>query len=416
VNTNKNHPVLLITIGLLLVWGLSGVVLRFTQGHALANYGSYVPWGLWVSGYIYFVGLSAGAFLLSSMVYVFGVESLRRVARPALLLAAVTLAMALLCIWFDLGHQWRAYEVFTRPNFSSIMAWMVWLYTAYFILILVELWYEVRVDVSELARSRGRLAPVYRILLFGWSAPAEGKRLETARERSRKKLRILGAIGIPLAIAFHGGVGALFATLTARPYWHSALYPVLFLTGALVSGGALLLAVAAFTRAGDGEDGRRARWFLRRLVAGLLAFDLILEWAEISVPSWYRIGEDFELLKVILFGDFWYVFWIFHILLGAVIPMWLLLGKAGRSAAGYAGVLVATTFLAVRLNLVIPGLVTPRIAGIQDAYVDHRLLFSYVPSMFEWSVMGFVVALGITLFLIGRWLLPLAEKSTTQGV
>jgi molybdopterin-containing oxidoreductase family membrane subunit len=49
----------------LLIVGLFGVVQRFTQGHALADYGSYVPWGLWVSAYIWLIGLSARAFFLS---------------------------------------------------------------------------------------------------------------------------------------------------------------------------------------------------------------------------------------------------------------------------------------------------------------------------------------------------------------
>jgi Ni/Fe-hydrogenase subunit HybB-like protein len=410
------YPVFLGALVLLFAWGVFGVGQRFTSGHELSNYGSYIPWGLWVSGYIYFVGLSAGAFLLSSLVYVFGVESLRRVARPALLVAAVTLTMALLAIWFDLGHPWRFYEVFTRPNFRSIMAWMVWLYTAYFILILVELWYELRLDLSRLADTRGPLAGLYGILTLGWSAPRDARRLAQVRARNRKILKVLGAIGVPLAIAFHGGVGALFATLQARPYWHSALYPILFLTGALVSGGALLLAVVAFTKTGDGEEGARTLSFLAKTVVGLLVFDLILEWSEISVPAWYGIGDDFELLKVVLFGRYWYVFWVFHITLGAIVPLWLLLRDSSRWATGVAGILVAATFLAVRLNLVIPGLVTPQIRGIENAYVDDRLLFSYVPSLFEWSVMGFIVALGVTLFLIGQRLLPLAEKTPPEGV
>lgn len=33
-----------------------------------------------------------------------------------------------------------------------------------------------------------------------------------------KVLRILGTIGVPLAVAFHGSVGALFGVVGARPY------------------------------------------------------------------------------------------------------------------------------------------------------------------------------------------------------
>lgn len=37
--------------------------------HVHANYASIVTWGLWVTTYIYFIGLSVGAFLVSSPVY-----------------------------------------------------------------------------------------------------------------------------------------------------------------------------------------------------------------------------------------------------------------------------------------------------------------------------------------------------------
>lgn len=402
---------LVVAVGVLATWGVLGVVQRLTNGHELTNYGSYVPWGLWVSGYIYFVGLSAGAFLLSSLVYVFRIRALERVARPALITAAITLLMALVCIWFDLGHMTRFYEVFTRPNFSSLMAWMVWLYTAYFVLILVELWLELRTDLARLARDGGGLAPLYRLCALGYRLPEDPVAAGAAEERSRRTLRVLAAIGIPLAIAFSGGVGALFAGLIARPYWHSALYPILFLTGALVSGGALLMAVVAIGPLGDDSEGQEALRVLSKVVLGLLVLDLILEWAEFSIPAWYRIGAQYELLKTVLFGDYWYVFWVVHLLLGAVVPLLLLLRRPlTRTAAGLAGGLIAVTFMAVRLNIVVPGQITPQLRGLETAYVDDRLLFSYLPSPFEWSVIAFVVALGAILFYLSARYLPLTSQ------
>lgn len=393
----------------LAAWGLSGVYLRFMHGRDLANYGSYVPWGLWVSAYIYFIGLSAGAFLLSSMVYVFRMDMFARLGRLALFTAAVTLFMALLAIWFDLGQMWRFYEIFTRPQFSSMMTWMVWLYTAYFILILGELWYEMRCDVACLAAQGGALGPVYRLLALGWKCPTDASELERCHKENHRWLRVLGGIGIPLAIAFHGGVGALFATLTARPHWHQSLFPILFLTGALVSGSALLLSVYAIygtkTRTGDPLLKQLGRWVLL-----LLLLDIVLEWAETSVPIWYGVGHGYELTMEILFGRFWYIFWIVHVLLGTLIPAFLLLvGPTSRIRAAVAGGLIAVCFLAVRLNLVIPGLITPSLEGLEEAYVDPRLMFTYVPSMFEWSVVAFLVALGSGLFFLGRRYLPLID-------
>ncbi len=353
-----------------LVLGVVGVAERLLDGHRLAGYTSYVPWGIWVAAYIYFIGLWAGAFFLSSLIYVFDLRRLEQIGKLALFTAITTLFMALLSIWFDLGHLERFYSVFTRPNFKSMMAWMVWLYTAYFLLLLVETYYALRGD--------------------------------------RGPLKVLGIIGIPLAIAFHGGVGALFATLIAREYWHSAIYPILFLTGALMSGGALMTALVAFF-----WPRRNPAWadlvqLLGRVTLGLLMLDVLLEWAEFSIPMWYRVGSEYVLMKNVLFGSHWYVFWIVHGLLGVAVPVALLITAPRRPlAVGAAAALAAVTFFAVRLNLVIPGLITPQLQGLQTAYQSHRLSYQYTPTVFEWQVLLFVVVLGIGVFYLGYRHLPL---------
>ncbi|MBI4115628.1 MAG: polysulfide reductase NrfD [Candidatus Omnitrophica bacterium] len=345
--------------------GTFGVWQRLTQGHLLANYGSYIPWGLWVAAYIYFVGLSAGAFLLSSLVYVFKVKILEPVGRLALVVSVITLFMALLAIWFDIGHMERFWFVFARPNFRSMMAWMIWLYTAYFLLLLFEVFLAFR----------------------------------RATVRRDVWLKRLGALGVPLAIAFHGGVGALFAVVGARVYWHSSLFPILFLTGALTSGGALLLAIVGWARSEDDEHHRDLVRVLSRITLGLLSFDLLLEWAEISVPWWGGLVEHVASLKLILFGPFWWVFWITHLLLGSLLPILLLARWPDKpKVAGLAGALVATLFMSVRLNVVIPGLAVPILPGIEEAIRHPRLTTFYVPSLHEWLVLMFVIALGILFF------------------
>ena len=361
-------------------WAGVGVAERFIFGHRLAGYTSYVPWGMWVAAYIYFIGLSAGAFLMSSLVYVFRVRTLEPVAPLALVTALVTLLMALLSIWFDLGHLERFYEVFTRPNFHSMMAWMVWLYTAYFLLLLAETYLALR----------ARLAP-------GGDQPL---------------LRRLGLVGVPLAIAFHGGVGALFATVIARDYWHNPLYPILFLTGALTSGGGLLTALVSFTWSRRDAPWQAMVRLLGRITLGLVLLDVLLEWAEYSVPMWYGVGPEFELLRYVLFGPRWYVYWVVHIALGVAVPVVLLTLRGDRpETVGLAGALVALTFFAVRLHLVIPGLITPQLRGLESAYRSPRLSYQYVPTLFEWQVTLFVAALGAGMLYLAYRYLPIRETA-----
>src|SRR3990170_2890646 len=128
---------------------------RWLYEHKDTNYGSVVPWGLWVAAYIYFIGLSAGSFLVSSLVYVFNIKRFESIGRLALFSAVVTLLLALLSISADLGHPFRAWHVLVYPNFQSPMAWMIWLYTAYFALVMLELWFVLRHDLVVGAREPG---------------------------------------------------------------------------------------------------------------------------------------------------------------------------------------------------------------------------------------------------------------------
>jgi molybdopterin-containing oxidoreductase family membrane subunit len=390
----------------LAVVGALGVVERFVHGHDAAAYGSYIVWGLWVSAYIYFIGLSAGAFLLSSLIYVFGVRQLERVGKISLFVAIITLFMALVSILFDLGRMERFYRVFTAPSFTSMMAWMVWLYAGYFLLLLVEMWFALRPDLARWATETGWRGFIGRTLALS-KKPLTPVQLEN----DRGWLRWLGTFGIPLAVAFHGGVGALFGTVSARAYWHAPLVPILFLTGALVSGGALMAFVVATFWPNRDAGWREAVSYLGQAVLVLLVFDLLLEWAEFSIPMWYRVRHEFELLKQVMFGEFWWVFWIVHILLGSAIPLALLIFARYRPwAVGLAGMLIAVSFMAVRLNIVIPGLIAPNLRELQTAFIHPRLAFQYVPSFFEWQVTFAMIALGIAIFFLGCKLLPLREE------
>src|SRR3972149_4223534 len=150
-----------------LVAGAVGVVLRLTTGHELANYTSSIPWGLWVALYVNFISVSAGTFLISALVYVFGMESLARVGKLALFTALLSLPTALIFIWFDIGHMQRFWMLYTRGNPMSMMAWMVWLYTAYFILLVVELWFAIRADLVEWSQRPGLQGLVASFLTLG---------------------------------------------------------------------------------------------------------------------------------------------------------------------------------------------------------------------------------------------------------
>lgn len=390
---------LLIGIVILGAIGSIGIIQRLGWGHEWANYGSYIPWGLWVGAYTYFIGLSSGSFLLSSLIYVFRIRVLEKIGIISLITAIITLFLGLISIWFDLGHMELFYHMFTRPNFNSIMAWIVWFYTAYFILLILELYLAFRVAVSDIPKSPSEnlILRVLRVI----TKPLN----RLSNEQALGILRVLGILGILLVIALSGGGGALFGTIAARPMWHNPAYPIFFIAGALISGGGLLMAIVAFLYPMLEEEREVALKFMGRVVAAIMIFELLLEWAEFSIPMWYGVGEEIKNLKLILFGPFWWVFWIIHLLIGSAVPLILIFAGRKTWQWGLAGFLIASSFIAVRLNIVIPGLVTPVLHGLEEAFVDHRLRYDYVPSISEWLVYIFLVAVGAFLIYIANLLL-----------
>ncbi len=393
--------------------GLIGIYDRLVNGHVNANYGSYIPWGLWVAAYIYMIGLSAGAFVMSSLVYVFKVEKFKKIGKLSLLVALATLVGALVTIWMDLGHMGRAWRLMLKTNFMSVMGWMVWLYSAYFILLIVELWLAMRSDLVKCSRESGLRGKICNFLLFGNKDDSPERQAKSAR-----LLTILGTIGIPLAIAFHGSVGAIFGVVGARPYWHSGLTPIIFLVGAFLSGGALLAFIAANWAPNKGtEEHRSMIALLGKIILAMLALDVLLEYAEITVGLWQSVPEEAESLKLILFGDYWWVFWFVHVGLGVVVPALLLIfnGKSVRAVA-IAGALIAVTFLAVRLNIVLPGLSVPEMEGLLHAYSSRGLTFDYFPSVSEWLVFIWSVSLAGLIFLLGKTYLPILDDKEAKGL
>ena len=373
----KNRNTIFIVIwAILFTIGIIGFGYRLLYGLETTNLGNRVTWGLWIAMDIYLIGLSAGAFLLSSLVFVFRIKMFEKIGIMALFTALTTLGCALLSAWSDIGHMERILNVFLAPHFHSLLTWIVWLYTAYFLLLIVELALAINVQSANISIEN--------------------------KEKRERTLQIVAGIGIPLAIAFHGGFGALFGVISANPFWSGPLQSIYFLGGAVASGTAFLTALLVmFWEQRDKVFEKMVR-NLGRIVLIAILFDLLLEWAEVSTALWWTsTPEHSEGINLLLFGPFWWVFWIFHILLGVIIPVYLL-SKMGKSVVhvGWASGLVAASFLAVRLNIVIPALTFEKIRGSASTFIHTRLSTEYFPSISEFLVGIFIFSFGIGVYYL----------------
>ncbi len=395
---------------ILFLIGLPGLVDRLSYGLLNVGYGSPIPWAMWVAVYIYFIGLSAGAFLLSSLVYVFGMRRFERIGRLALFTALACLLTALLFIWFDLGHMERFWEVFLHPNFTSLLTWIVWLYTIYLFLLLAETWFVMRESFVKGSREKGFKGALYRFLTFGVRDVSP-----RSLERDRKVVRVLGTIGVPLAIAFHGGTGTVFAVTMARAYWYTGLLPILFLVSALASGGALLTFIVAFAVPNGLSEHRDELLGLGQLLLLLLFVDFLMEISEIIV-SLYGTSPAHNLpVKEQLFGSNWWIFWILGMGMALVIPMLILLfpGRKSPLWTGIAAVLSTIGFTGIRWNIVLPGFAVEELPGLGKSFLEPHWVYGfYVPSLMEWQITLLSISIGILILALGFWLLPLRAEET----
>lgn len=375
--------------------GLWAIFERFSQGLILTHLTQNVPWGLWVALYIYFIGLSAGSFLLSTLIYVFGVKRFEAAGRMALLQAFGCMVVALWLILVDLGHPERFYKVLTSWNYTSILAWEALLYVAYIVIIVAEMYLAMRGDILK-RRTGVELSP------------------ERAAA-SRKWLTILGLIGIPVAIGVHGGTGAIFAVAKARPNWFSGLFPIIFLVSALASGGGLLtfLSAASLRLSGNEKEKVNLLQGLASLTVGFVCLDLVLLGSEILVTFYGNIPHEAEGWKLTLTGPYWWVFWFIQLGLGAVVPIAILAGRKTRQSIGWlglAGFSVVVGIVGTRLNIVIPPLIQPVFEALPQAYAHPRFAWGYFPSLNEWLVALGSVAMAILAFLWIRRVLPLESE------
>ena len=390
---------------------------RFLDGMSVTNLTSYFSWGLWVVFYIFFIGLSAGSFLLSTMIYVFKMHALERVGRLSLLSALFSLIAGLMFVLIDLGHPERFWHTLVYRNMSSVLEWEINFYLLYILLVLGELWLVMRDDLSAMATNeKGMRGTIGKILSLRYRTAPTQAGLAKQAHTAERWVKILGIIGIPMALGVHGGTGSIFAVQIAKPYWNSSIVPIIFIVSALVSGSALVTCLYSFFGEKDAEKPNVLA-SLSNLLILFVGVDLILVFAEFLIGLYSGIPQDMQSLKAVVAGQYGPIFWIGQIGLAAVLPILLIsLSRKNGSTIlkGLAGLSTVIGIIAVRINLILQAYVSPQISGLEKAYVDSRLVYSYFPSSIEILSSIGIIAIVVLLFSIAWELLPIVSKSSHQ--
>ena len=259
--------------------------------------------------YFFLGGLSAGSFLFS-VATTYWKQELRPLGRRPAILAPVILAVGLLILLVDLGQPFRAWRLFFSLNPASALSWGVWFLNIFFVL----------------------------SVLYAWNL------VKTTPDKAKK----FGYIGVPFAVLVAMYTGVLLTQAPGRPLWHTALVPVLFLNGALVSGVALGMLVSS-----DLADGG-ALAKAGKLLAGLVLLELGLVIVELIV-LFNSSGEAAAAATGLLTGPYAVAFLGIEVLLGTIVPVILLLRSKTPAAQMIASVLILIGVFTMRYVVVVGG-------------------------------------------------------------
>ncbi len=257
------------------------------------------PWGIDIPNYFWFTGSSAAAFIISSFAHVFGWKKYKPIAGISLLMAFVLLVAAPLNLIDDLRQPGRVLNFFLYgwEDFpTSPMKWGVLLLMAYPILIFFEAQALYRVYfVRKAKQSSGIVKTFHTLFAFGNMDLSK-----EALEKDHKKGFILGAIGIPLALAVHGYTGYILGAVHANVMWHTPLMPLIFLASAMVSGtGLLIILIPLFQRFLSERKSVDHDMVatLAKLLSWFIVSDLVMRFLWLTFSLTFADGEKYALYE-----------------------------------------------------------------------------------------------------------------------
>lgn len=384
----------------------------------IAPYTGYVypnetvfPWTVLIVIYPYMTGLVAGAFTVSSLFHVFGIERYRPVARFALLTALCFMIFVPATLLLHLGHPERAFNAMITPHWTSAFVAFGFFALFYVCLLILEIWFCFREDLVARAKSAtGLVKQFYRALTL-WSDDVSEKALAF----DHKCMFALAVVGIPAAHGLHGYVGFVFASLKSREWWGSDMMPVIFLFSAVISGVALLIVlyvvVSKIRKVPIDEDCVRG---LALALWGFLMFTLLLEGVEFATLV-YKAKEGIDVILEYVGDRLFYRFFVFQFGVGAMLPIIILTsmvflkvrGRAFVLGAFVSGGLVLMSVFLMRWNVVIGG---------QEIAKTMKGLLEYHPTILGRegvaSVLGLLAApLGL-LWVLSHVLPPWNDRPT----
>jgi len=411
----RTGPGYWLTVGALsavAAWGLCAWCWQLLHGLGVTGMNRPIYWGLYVSNFVFFIGISHAGTLISAILRVAGAEWRRPVTRAAEAITVFALILAVTQILADVGRPDRILNVFFYGRFQSPLLWDVTSVGMYLIGSIVYLYLPLIPDMALLRDQLPETAPrwrrrLYRALALGWHGGLQ------QRQRLEKAIGLMAVLIIPLAVSVHTVVSWIFA-MTLQPMWHSSIFGPYFVVGAIYSGIATILIAMAIIRKAFHLEGYLKPLHFRYLGLLLITFNVLwfyFTFAEYLTTGYGGVPHEMAVFVAKVSGEYQLVFWAmvismalaFLVLLLPHLPAVERLPLAVRSPR-YA---LLTGSLAAAVALV--GLWIAETPAAAAANGFSATWLSLLRSLLPW-------ALGILLVLFALSIMPLLQRNIIAGV
>lgn len=352
-SATRGYWLLLAIGGAVTALGLAAAHTMESRGHIVTGMTNQIVWGLPHVFAIFMIVAASGVLNVASIASVFGQAAYKPWARLSALLCIALLAGGLMVLMLDLGRPDRVLVAATHYNFSSMFAWNVFLYSGMVGVALIYLWtmFERRMNV--------------------WTRPA-------------------GVAVLIWRLALTTGTGSIFAFLVARQAYGSALLAPLFILMSFAWGLAVFLVVQSAMLAWNGRRaGPEVERRMARLLGVFVAAALFLVAVHHVTNLYFARQQPFERFILVDGGVFPWLFWGGYVLVGSVLPLFLLLRPVPPTAGTtlIAAMLVALGAFAWLYVFIVGAQAFP--LDIFPGYVASSsfadgAISSYTPSLPEW--------------------------------
>lgn len=380
--------------------GVYGYVTQLQRGLAVTGLNDKVSWGLYISNFVFFIGISHAGTLISAVLRVTKAEWRRPVTRMAESITVIALIIAAVFPILDLGRPDRLLNVFRYGRIESAILWDFVSIATYLTGSIIYLSLPMIPDAAIL-RAKYQLGR-FRNFLYGLLAKRwTGSRLQ--KLGLEKVIGIMAIIIIPVAVSVHTVVSWIFG-MTLRVGWHITILGPYFVVGAIFSGIAtLLIAMAVFRRVYHLERYITLRHF-RNLALLLLVLDIAIIYFTVSDYLTAAYGgevQDVRWLTALSTGPYAVLFWGMFIG-GFIVPAFILGMNRTRTISGIvvASVLVTIGMWIERFLIVVPTMTVPQVP------FDWGV---YSPTWVEWSITAASFAAFALLYAIFSKIFPIVS-------